>query len=127
MGVSAGDAAMLLRRSGSVLRLMIGLALGFGFLGFATQSRAEENESTWIRPQSEAELEQVQAPEWIPDPMLQAAVRAGIVRRDIRRTGIGAAPPMVWRDGQGLITVLRPGVLMLRNRKGVVLSLGGSF
>ena len=118
---------MLLRRSGSVLRLMIGLALGFGFLGFATTSRAEDNENAWIRPQSDAELEQVRAPEWVPDPVLEAAVRAGIVRRDVRRSGLGVAPPMVWRDGQGIITVLRPGVLMQRNRKGVVLSLGGSF
>ena len=32
---------MTLRQSETVLRLLVGLALGFGFLGFATHSRAE--------------------------------------------------------------------------------------
>jgi hypothetical protein len=32
---------MTLRKSESVLRLLVGLALGFGFIGFATHSRAD--------------------------------------------------------------------------------------
>jgi hypothetical protein len=37
----AGVTAMTLRKSEAVLRLLVGLALGFGFVGFATHSRAE--------------------------------------------------------------------------------------
>lgn len=120
---------MLLRRSESVLRLLIGLALGFGFLGFATQSRAEDNPNTWIRPQAASQLERMRAPDWVPEGVLQAAARAGFPARAGKKTGtaFGAAPPMVWRDGQGFVSVLRPGLHMSRDRKGVLLSVGGSF
>jgi hypothetical protein len=109
---------MTLRRSESLLRLLVGLALGFGFLGFATHSRAEA--PSLVRLQTEAELQRPKLPDWVPDPMVDAAARLGIPH-----AGVGAALPMTWREGQGAIAVLRPGIRYARG--AALLSIGGSF
>lgn len=110
---------MTLRQSETVLRLMIGIALGFGFIGFATtQSRAQPG--ALVRLQTEAELQRPKAPEWVPESLVSAAARLGIPH-----VGVGAALPMAWREGQGLVQVIRPGVRLTKS--GALLSVGGSF
>jgi hypothetical protein len=118
MSDQSGDAVMSLTRSETVLRLLVGLALGLGFLGFATRSHAAEN--SYLRLQDESELERIDAPEWVPEPLVEVAARVGIPH-----AGIGAAPPMVWRDGKGLISIIRPGVRF--TKRATLLSIGGNF
>ena len=52
---------MTLRKSETVLRLMVGLALGFGFVGFATQGRAAQH-PTVAHIETVAQVELAQLP-----------------------------------------------------------------
>lgn len=70
---------MSLRTSENVLRMLVGLALGFGFLGFATQGRAVMHANKPVAPvASPADRTALHVPGSGPATEVQLADCAGV-------------------------------------------------